>query len=96
MIEIKPAELKIIKEILCKLVPEFEVRVFGSRVKGNTKSYSDLDLALVGAKKLDLKLKFELKEALAESDLPFRVEILDWQTLSDDFKKIINQKYEVI
>ena len=32
-------------------------------------------------------------EEFAESDLPFRVEILDWQTIPETFQKIINEKY---
>jgi len=30
------------------------------------------------------------------SDLPFRVDILDWNAISPEFKKVIEQGYEVI
>ena len=30
-----------------------------------------------------------------ESDLPFKVDVLDWQSISDNFKKVIKEKYIV-
>lgn len=29
-------------------------------------------------------------------DIPIRVDFVDWNTISDEFKEVINQKYEVI
>ena len=37
-----------------------------------------------------------LKEAFEESDLPFRVDVLDWHAISDRFHKVIEKKYEVL
>ena len=37
-----------------------------------------------------------LQEAFSESDLPFRVDVLDWATTSEDFRRIIDQSYEVL
>ncbi len=37
-----------------------------------------------------------LKDALAESDLPIRVDNLDWQALTPSFRAIIEENYEVI
>lgn len=72
------------------------MRVFGSRVDGSPKPYSDLDLAFVAEKELNLAAIGRLKEAFEESDLPFRVDVLDWNSISEDFRKIIAQKYEVL
>ncbi len=66
MIDIKEEHFKIIQAILNQYVPKCEVRVFGSRIKGNAKKFSDLDLALVGEKTLDWKLIAEIKEAFQE------------------------------
>ena len=77
-------------------MPHCEVRVFGSRYKWTAKDYSDLDLVIIGNKKLDKKVIYDIKEAFSESDLPIRVDVLDWYTISDEFKQIINQGYEVI
>lgn len=96
MIDVAEQYLILIKTILQKTVPDYETWAFGSRVTGKAKPYSDLDLVLIGKQKLDRRQKMELKEAFAESDLPFRVDILDWNTLSDNFKPIIQQQYERI
>ncbi|MFH1310747.1 MAG: nucleotidyltransferase domain-containing protein [Candidatus Omnitrophota bacterium] len=96
MIDVSPRYLKIVREILKKYVPNCEVRVFGSRVNGTVKKYSDLDLVVVGETKLDRRILYLLREEFEESDLPFRVEIMDWQTISDEFKKIIETQYEVM
>jgi uncharacterized protein len=79
-----------------KHVPECEVRAFGSRVNGAAKNYSDLDLAVVGSGKLSDDTLRRLKEAFEESDLPFRVDVLDWHATSPSFQKVIEEQYEVI
>ncbi len=96
MINVTPAQLQIITGILAAKVPGVEARAFGSRVDGKPKDYSDLDLALVGPAKLDAAVIGELKEAFEESDLPFRVDVLDWNAISAEFQKVILNKYEVL
>jgi type I restriction enzyme S subunit len=96
MIDVLPEHLKIIIDILKRFVPSFEVRAFGSRCKGKSKKYSDLDLAIVGNEKIDSNTILEIKEAFEESNLPYRVDVLDWNAISENFRKIINEKYEVI
>jgi len=96
MIDIKPAHLQTVKRILGEHVPDCEVRVFGSRVKNEAKVYSDLDLAVVCQNDLGADRLRHLKEAFEESDLPFRVDVLDWNRISESFRKVIEQDYEVI
>ena len=38
----------------------------------------------------------QLKEAFEESGLPIRVDVLDWHAISDAFKNVIAEEYEVI
>jgi len=96
MINLAPHHLEAIRRILDEYVPECEVRAFGSRVNGTTKSYSDLDLAVVGSGKLSDDTLRLLKEAFEESDLPFRVDVLDWHATSPSFQKVIEEQYEVV
>ncbi len=96
MIDAIPRHLETIKRILREHVPECEVRVFGSRVTRKAKKYSDLDLAVVGDGTLDSDTLRLLKEAFEESDLPFRVDVLDWHGISASFRKVIEKKFEVI
>lgn len=96
MIDIPQQHLKTIKNILKKNVPDFEVRLFGSRLKWTAKKYSDVDLAILGEGKIQNKIIFNLQDDFEESDLPYTVDILDWNRISPEFKKNIEKKYEVI
>ena len=96
MIDASPEELITVKKILTQHVPGLEVRVFGSRVNGSAKPYSDLDLAIVAKDKIPQEVFIELKESFQESSLPFRIDVLDWHRISPEFKKIITQKYILI
>lgn len=79
-----------------KLLAECEVRVFGSRIAGVAKKYSDFDLIIIGNEKITRKVMVGLKEAFEESKLPFRVDVLDWHAISESFRKVIKAQYEVI
>ena len=96
MIDLSPQHLQTVRAILDRHVPNCEVRAFGSRVSGPAKSYSDLDLAVVAPTKLNPDTLRHLKEAFEESDLPFRVDVLDWHETSAEFQKVIEKDYEVV
>lgn len=96
MIDLGPDHLKTVRRILAEHVPDCEVRAFGSRVTWTAKEYSDLDLAVIGERRLDMDTLRPLREAFEESDLPFRVDVLDWRAISESFQKVIEPKYEVI
>ena len=96
MIDLAPHHLEKVQTILGRYVPHCEVRAFGSRVNGPAKSYSDLDLALVAPGKLSAETLRHLKESFEESDLPFRVDVLDWHETSPEFQKVIEKEYEII
>lgn len=92
-LDLTPSELTLVQSILQKYLPNQTVWAFGSRVKGMAKKYSDLDLAIIGATPLSIAKLAELHEAFSESDLPFKVDIVDWATTSEHFQEIIQQNY---
>jgi len=94
MIAVSDDELKIIKDILQASVPDCEVRVFGSRIKGTFRENSDLDLAIVGNGKLGFSKMGELRLSFEESDLPFRVDVLDYNSISQGFRSIIDRDFQ--
>lgn len=96
MIDVLPHYLEIVLKILQKHVPECEVRAFGSRITRTVKPYSDLDLAVVGKEKLANKTLYALKDDFEESDLPFRVDVLDWCSISKEFREVIEKNFLVI
>ncbi|MDR2864550.1 MAG: restriction endonuclease subunit S [Spirochaetaceae bacterium] len=96
MICITEYEYSIILSILKNYVSDCEVRAFGSRYTWTNKDYSDLDIAVVGKKSLGIKRLGELCNAFEESELPFRMDVLDWYSLSKEFQTVIARGYEVI
>lgn len=96
MIDLALEHLEKVQAILRQQVPQCEVRAFGSRVSWTAKGYSDLDLAVVASGRLDNDRLRHLQEAFEESDLPFRVDVLDWHAISQEFQRVIEKRYEVI
>ena len=96
MIDLNPNYLDTIKRILAEYVPDCEVRAFGSRVKWTAKDYSDLDLAIIGKEKIDRKCLNRLEEAFENSALPVRVDVLDWWSISENFRKVIDEQCEIV
>lgn len=96
--KIEARHLETIRQILSARVPGCEARAFGSRVKGTNKKHSDLDIALVSpdGKKLGWRVVPSLTLDFQESRVPFRVDVLDWHAVPESFRKIIEQKYEII
>lgn len=96
MIDLTEQQMQEVRAILTTQLPNIPVWVFGSRVKGRAKPYSDVDLALITSEPLTLRQQAELELAFTDSDLPFTVDLVDWASCSEAFKQIILQRYEVL
>lgn len=96
MIEIEKKWFAEIKQILKDHVPEFKALAYGSRVNGRSAKYSDLDIALIGSRKMDWREIESLKDRFSESDIPIIIDIVDFNAVSESFKKIIEENCEVI
>lgn len=96
MLTLTEQELQIVKNILQQYVPEYPVWAFGSRVKNSAKPYSDLDLAIITDRPLSLAVRADLTAAFSESDLPWKVDIVDWAITDERFREIIREKYEIV
>lgn len=96
MIDLAPEVLALLKELITEYVPECEIRVFGSRIHTTAKPYSDIDIALKCSNPIDRQMMNRLKEALQESILPIRVDVLDWDGISEEFRGVIEKDYEVL
>ncbi len=86
-IQLVDKHFEIVRQILSKL--KVSVFVFGSRAKNTAKPLSDLDLCLKD--NYDKSTVRKLQDAFEESDLPFKVDVVVWSELSDDFKKHIEK-----
>ncbi len=91
MLDVLPAHLDIVRAILRKHVPGVQVFAFGSRINGTARRYSDLDLAVMTQAPLCFGVLGALQEDFSESDLPFRVDILDWAAAHDSFRRVVER-----
>lgn len=96
MISVSSKEFEIIKNILNSYIKKGKVYAFGSRYKNNNRKFSDFDIAIDTGEKLSFEFLNILKDAFEESDLPYRVDIIDYNNISDKFKKIIDGGNEII
>ncbi|WP_232287702.1 restriction endonuclease subunit S [Verminephrobacter eiseniae] len=96
MIDIRPDHWRIVEAILKKHVPRHMVWAFGSRAKWSAKAYSDLDLAIITEKALPLAVSASLSDDFSESDLPYKVDVVDWATTSAAFREIIERDRVVV
>ncbi len=83
--------LPIVHEILNNYLPEnTTVWVFGSRAQNKARKFSDLDLLFDqhGETLPDIVLT-AMAEAFDNSALPYSVDLVDWNAISENFKKHI-------
>jgi predicted nucleotidyltransferase len=87
MIDIEKKHLQIIQEILAQASVDFFA--FGSRTKHTNRKFSDLDLCYKAP--LDRKILVKIKTELEESNLPFSVDIVDYNQCDNSFKQLIDK-----
>lgn len=96
LIDIRPDHWEIVQSILHKHVPQYEVWAFGSRATWKAKEFSDLDLAIITDQPLSLDVSASLNDDFSESDLPWKVDVVDWATTSASFRKIMERDKVVV
>lgn len=95
-LDLSAGHLKTVRTILGSCVPDAEVWAFGSRVRATAAKTSDLDLALISRRPISLKRRALLRDAFSESSLPFKVDFVEWRSLSKNFQKIISENHQVL
>ena len=87
--QIKSDYLDFIVNTIKKYIPNSKIYFFGSRVAGNASQYSDLDVAVSQNEPIKLSILSEIKEIFAESDIPFKIDLIDFNKVDQEFQKII-------
>ena len=90
-----PEQLRLVLDLTSAHLPGTEIWAYGSRVRGNNRRYSDLDLVTF-LNPDQRALAEDLREAFEESDLPIRVDLFLWDDLPDSFKTQISKEYSVL
>lgn len=86
MINIQPRHLEIIQSILSKYPYKFYL--FGSRTTPKVKKFSDVDLFY--KEKIPDTVLVKIIEDFEESDLPYKVDLVDYSACDETFKSIMN------
>jgi predicted nucleotidyltransferase len=86
-------DLRIVTQILCSRLPDRPVYVFGSRATGGARRRSDLDLAVGGSIPLTLRQRALLHDDFDESDLPIKVDVVDLNAISPEFRHRIEHDF---
>lgn len=86
MIHLEPRHKKLVLAIV-KPYAQYDIRAYGSRVKGTQRELSDLDLCVM--KPISFNDWEAMVEAFEESDLPFFVSLAEWPKLNPSFQERI-------
>lgn len=90
--DISPADLATVWRILHDVLPkDTAVWVFGSRAKWTTGRASDLDLAVDAGRPLTRREEAGLSDQFEQSDIPYKVDVVDWHGISSSFRRAIEK-----
>lgn len=78
--------------LLLNILKPFQIqgKVFGSRVRGIEKKFSDLDLCILG--QVSFNLIGQLQEAFEASSLPIVVDVSRYEDLNPDFQELVDRE----
>jgi predicted nucleotidyltransferase len=85
MLSMEDRHWKIVADILAKYPYTFYA--FGSRAKGNPQRFSDLDLCY--CEDIPVRELACLKDDFEESNLPYKVDLVNWKNCNDTFRSLI-------
>lgn len=85
--------LEEVKQITLKLVDcqHFAIFLFGSRARQPDNPYGDIDVGLLGEQSVSLELLSQLHEAIEASNVPLKVDFVDFKHIKQNFKNIALQ-----
>lgn len=81
--------LKIISQYLD--INNTQIFVFGSRATGKNRPFSDIDIGIISSRSLDANTQLNIQDELDESDIPYRVDVVDFSKVDNKFKEIALQ-----
>ena len=90
-LDLRPDHWVIVHSVLRRYVPDRKVLAFGSRTTWTAKYYSDLDIAILDDKPLPLDTFSAMEEDFIDSNLPFKVDLVDWARVDESFRDIIRR-----
>lgn len=97
-LDLQPKHLALLRQVLQQHLPQAEVWAYGSRVNGDGHEASDLDLVVRQPADLTQESNQieDLRDALVESNLPIRVDVVDWARIPATFHREIERAHVVV
>lgn len=93
VLDVEPRWLALVREVLAERAPRpCRIYAFGSRVQGRARRFSDLDIAVDAGRPLTLREEARLADAFDESDLPWRVDLVDLVACSPAFRRVVESQ----
>ncbi len=90
-------QLKTVQRILNLHFEGVEVWAYGPRVNGtDCPPDMDLELVVISEKPISFEDMTAVEKAFVESELPFRVDIIDWAKLPESLQKQIKKDHDVV
>ncbi|MFN7170975.1 MAG: nucleotidyltransferase domain-containing protein, partial [Candidatus Omnitrophota bacterium] len=78
-----------IKKIVGKYLDlnAYQIFFFGSRVKGDNFPCSDIDIGIEGTEEIPPEAKFKIEEELENLPILYKIEVVDFKHVSEDFRR---------
>lgn len=92
MLNLKPKYLEVLNEIFNQYCPNAEIWAYGSRLTNDCHSGSDLDLVVKNFNDPSKHL-YELNKLLNDSNIPFLIDIKEFDKLPQAFQDEIKKNY---
>ena len=88
-----PLSAEVLDDIRRIAAPHGRIFLFGSRAKNTHRPFSDIDLCIINQKAIPDIIMASIKEQFQESDIPFKVDVVDFHSISNDFQKLISREW---
>ena len=94
MFGLEDRHLDFVLSVLKRNISDVDAKfyIFGSRVKGTNKKYSDIDIAVdLNGKKLDISILGKIFLEFQDSTLPYEVDVVDLNSIDEKFRNLIKK-----
>ncbi len=92
MIDLSPAVRDSVLNILHHHLGGQRIYLVGSRARGPAKRFADIDILLMNEQPLSPEVRAHLRYDLEESDIPYKVDVMEWAGLSPSFRSRLQQE----
>lgn len=88
-LDLETKYINFIKNTILSVLSNVEIFIFGSRTQGKALEYSDIDIALRCDSEIDINKILQLKSKFSNSTFPYKVDIVDLNSVDEKFLEII-------